>query len=84
MQSTGVILRPHLKTAKSAEIASIATIGEFGGITVSTLAEAKYFLSQGITDITYAVGIVPEKLVAQMDGQLLGQLSLPDPGRSRE
>ena len=36
----GVRLRPHLKTAKCAEVAKIATRGQFGGITVSTVAEA--------------------------------------------
>ena len=39
----GLRLRPHLKTAKSAEVAALATAGQFGGITVSTLAEARYF-----------------------------------------
>jgi D-serine deaminase-like pyridoxal phosphate-dependent protein len=58
----GVRLRPHLKTAKSAEVAKIATAGQFGGITVSTLAEARYFAGHGFRDITYAVGIVPAKL----------------------
>jgi D-serine deaminase-like pyridoxal phosphate-dependent protein len=58
----GVRLRPHMKTAKSAEAAKIATAGQFGGITVSTLAEAEYFAAHGFRDITYAVGIVPAKL----------------------
>jgi D-serine deaminase-like pyridoxal phosphate-dependent protein len=58
----GVRLRPHLKTAKSAEVARLATAGHFGGITVSTLAEAEYFWGHGISDITYAVCIVPDKL----------------------
>jgi D-serine deaminase-like pyridoxal phosphate-dependent protein len=58
----GVRLRPHMKTAKSAEAAKIATAGQFGGITVSTLAEAEYFAAHGFRDITYAVGIVPGKL----------------------
>ena len=62
MRKLGVDLRPHLKTAKSFEIAKIATNGHFGGITVSTLAEASYFLENGIKDITYAVGISPDKL----------------------
>ena len=57
-----VRLRPHLKTAKSAEVALVATAGQFGGITVSTLAEARYFAAAGFTDITYAVGIVAHKL----------------------
>ena len=58
----GVKLRPHLKTAKSAEAARIATAGQFGGITVSTLAEARYFVERGFRDLTYAVGITPAKL----------------------
>ncbi len=58
----GVRLRPHMKTAKSAEAAKVATAGQFGGITVSTLAEAEYFAAHGFRDITYAVGIVPGKL----------------------
>lgn len=59
---TGVALRPHLKTAKSIDVARIALAGNFGGITVSTLKEAEYFADHGIVDITYAVGIVPDKL----------------------
>ena len=38
MRSLKVDLKPHLKTAKSAEIAARATAGFSGGITVSTLA----------------------------------------------
>jgi D-serine deaminase-like pyridoxal phosphate-dependent protein len=57
-----VPLRPHMKTAKSIEVARLATAGQFGGITVSTLAEAEYFAGHGITDILYAVGITPQKL----------------------
>jgi len=59
---TGVALRPHMKTAKSAEVAALATAGQAGGITVSTLAEARYFAERGFADITYAVGMVPSKL----------------------
>jgi D-serine deaminase-like pyridoxal phosphate-dependent protein len=57
-----VPLRPHMKTAKSIEVARLATAGQPGGITVSTLMEAEYFFSHGITDILYAVGITPQKL----------------------
>jgi D-serine deaminase-like pyridoxal phosphate-dependent protein len=57
----GVTLRPHLKTAKSAQVAELA-LGGKGPITVSTLAEAAYFLERGFRDITYAVSIVPAKL----------------------
>lgn len=59
----GVTLRPHLKTAKSARVAELAT-GGHGPITVSTLAEAAYFAGRGFRDITYAVPIVPSKLDA--------------------
>jgi D-serine deaminase-like pyridoxal phosphate-dependent protein len=62
MKSHGVALRPHLKTAKSAEIAKYAVAGQAGGITVSTLAEAEYFLDHGFRDILYAVGILPARL----------------------
>ena len=58
----GVALRPHMKTAKSAAVARLATVGQAGGITVSTLAEAEYFAREGFRDILYAVGIVPAKL----------------------
>ena len=58
----GVALRPHMKTAKSAAVARLATAGQAGGITVSTLAEAEHFAREGFRDILYAVGIVPAKL----------------------
>jgi len=58
----GVALRPHMKTAKSADIARLATAGQNGSITVSTLKEAAYFVANGFTDITYAVGISVGKL----------------------
>lgn len=60
----GVALRPHLKTAKSAEVAKLATAGQAGGITVSTLAEAAYFARAGFLDMIYAVGITPRRLNA--------------------
>jgi D-serine deaminase-like pyridoxal phosphate-dependent protein len=65
----GVRLRPHVKTAKSMDVVVRALEGppgspehRPGGITVSTLKEAEYFLSNGVTDILYAVGIAPNKL----------------------
>jgi D-serine deaminase-like pyridoxal phosphate-dependent protein len=57
-----VPLRPHMKTAKSIDVARLVLAGQPGGITVSTLAEAEYFASHGIRDILYAVGITPGKL----------------------
>ncbi len=75
----GVQLRPHMKTAKSAEVARVATAGQNGGITVSTLTEARYFLAHGFTDITYAVGLAParieEALALVRDGAKLNVLT---------
>ena len=58
----GVKLRPHLKTLKSAQAAEALIAAGASGITVSTLKEADYFNQNGITDITYAVGMVPARL----------------------
>jgi D-serine deaminase-like pyridoxal phosphate-dependent protein len=67
----GAPLRPHVKTAKSIDVVRLAVEGQPGGITVSTLKEAEYFLDHGFTDILYAVGIVPPKLrhVASLQGR---------------
>ncbi len=62
MGKLGVDLRPHLKTAKSADVAKFVTAGQAGGITVSTLAEVEYFHTRGFSDILYAVGIAPGRL----------------------
>ena len=67
-KSLGVRLRPHMKTAKSIDVARLVRDDDNAGITVSTLKEAEYFVEHGITDVLYAVGIVPAKLdrVAQL------------------
>ncbi|PHK95936.1 alanine racemase [Pseudoroseomonas rhizosphaerae] len=57
----GVALRPHMKTAKSLDVAALAAPGH-GPITVSTLAEARYFAAGGYRDQIYAVGVTPRKL----------------------
>jgi D-serine deaminase-like pyridoxal phosphate-dependent protein len=59
----GVVLRPHMKTAKCAQVADLAAPGK-GPITVSTLAEARHFADHGFRDQIYAVGITPAKLDA--------------------
>ncbi|CAN5842346.1 DSD1 family PLP-dependent enzyme [soil metagenome] len=64
LSAAGVMLRPHLKTAKSVEIGRMAVEGHDGRITVSTLAEARYFVEGGFKDILYGVGVVPSKLPA--------------------
>lgn len=55
-----VVLRPHLKTNKSADV-SRRIGGPETPITVSTLKEAEYFLEHGWHDILYAVGIAKNK-----------------------
>src|SRR5471030_2621136 len=62
LQPFGVRLRPHLKTAKSIDVARLVIDGAQGPITVSTLREAEYFFSHGVSDLLYAVGIAPNKL----------------------
>lgn len=58
----GVTLRPHLKTAKSVEVALQVMESPQGPATVSTLKEAEFFADAGVRDIIYAVGIAPWKL----------------------
>ncbi len=66
-----VILRPHVKTSKSIEVLKVLSGGKDLPITVSTLAEARYFFAHGVRDILYAVGIAPVKLpqVAELINQ---------------
>jgi D-serine deaminase-like pyridoxal phosphate-dependent protein len=59
MAARGVVLRPHMKTAKSIDVARRAYCSGPGPITVSTLAEAEYFARHGYLDMTYAVGLAP-------------------------
>jgi len=86
----GVALRPHMKTAKSIDVARLALTGpalrhsgaglDAGSITVSTLAEAEYFVAHGIFDILYAVGITPQKLdqVAKLNATGAGDMVITD------
>ena len=62
VRALGVTLRPHVKTSKSIDVLHILAGGPAVPITVSTLAEARYFFAHGVTDILYAVGIAPVKL----------------------
>jgi D-serine deaminase-like pyridoxal phosphate-dependent protein len=59
MAARGVVLRPHMKTAKSIEVARRAYPSGPGPITISTLAEAEYFAQYGFRDMTCAVGLAP-------------------------
>ncbi len=58
----GVLLRPHVKTAKSIEVVQLALAGQPAAVTVSTLKEAENCFNNKINDILYAVGIAPHKL----------------------
>ena len=62
VEQLGVALRPHVKTAKSIDVLGVLGGGAAMPITVSTLAEARYFFERGVSDILYAVGIAPVKL----------------------
>jgi D-serine deaminase-like pyridoxal phosphate-dependent protein len=62
VRQLGVTLRPHVKTSKSIDVLRVLAGGADVPITVSTLAEARYFFAHGVTDILYAVGIAPVKL----------------------
>lgn len=62
MKALGVSLRPHLKTCKCWEIAARMLPAPQGPATVSTLREAEFFADHGVRDLTYAVGIAPNKL----------------------
>lgn len=73
-----VRLRPHIKTHKCIEVAKLQTDGR-DGVTVSTLAEARAFAANGLSDITYAVPIERGKFSEAIDivrsGVLLGLLT---------
>ena len=58
----GVPLRPHIKTAKSIDIAKKLLARNAEGLTVSTLKEADYFVDKGIFDLFYAVSLTPDKV----------------------
>jgi D-serine deaminase-like pyridoxal phosphate-dependent protein len=58
----GVALRPHVKTAKSIDVAVRLFGDQRGPVTVSTIKEAEYFMAGGFTDMTYAVGLAPDKI----------------------
>ena len=62
VRELGVTLRPHVKTSKSIDVLRVLAGGQELPITVSTVAEARYFFERGVRDILYAVGIAPVKL----------------------
>ncbi|WP_017667706.1 alanine racemase [Sandarakinorhabdus sp. AAP62] len=62
--ASGVLFRPHLKTAKSIAVADMLFGGGRHPITVSTLKEAELFGAAGFADILYAVGLSPQKIAS--------------------
>ena len=73
----GVKLRPHVKTHKCVEIANCQVGDHFGGITVSTLAEARFFGKAGYSDITWAVPIPLPRIDEAIElGKQIGRLNL--------
>ncbi len=74
----GVALRPHLKTAKSIEVALLASGGQPGPVTVSTLAEAEYLAAAGWREILYATAMAPGKVAraARLQRETGTQLTL--------
>ncbi len=62
MDELGVRFRPHVKTTKCVEVVRAQVAAGAQGITVSTLKEAEQFHAAGVSDILYAVGMVPAKL----------------------
>lgn len=66
-KALNVALRPHVKTHRCAEIAKIQTANTFGGIMVSTLAEAHFFAGNGFSDITYGVPVERGKIAEAVE-----------------
>lgn len=62
LDSLGVGFRPHVKTAKSVDVAERLFPAGRGPITVSTIKEAEYFAAAGFTDMTYAVGLALDRI----------------------
>ncbi len=72
MKALGVRLRPHVKTHKTVEIARLQVRGHFGGVTVSTLAEARACIDAGFRDLTWAVPLALDRLgeIAELDARV--------------
>jgi D-serine deaminase-like pyridoxal phosphate-dependent protein len=67
VEGMGARLRPHVKTHKCVEVARLQTSARSPALTVSTLAEARWFAARGLTDLTYAVPIEPGKFDAAIE-----------------
>lgn len=62
LKMLGVSFRPHVKTAKCAEVVEQMVEKPLGPITVSTVREAQEMAACGYRDILYAVGLSPNKV----------------------
>src|SRR4030095_17032521 len=76
IKQLGADLRPHIKTHKCIEVARIQTAGHSGAVTVSTLAEARPFATNGFSKITYAVPIESGKFNEAIEISRACELSL--------
>ena len=60
-EELSVTLRPHLKTHKCVEVALAQRALGAAGVTVSTLHEARVFAEHGLTDVTWAFPMAPDR-----------------------
>ena len=58
----GVALRPHAKTHKCLDVADRQLELGAHGLTVSTLAEARFFAAAGFSDLTWAFPLILDRL----------------------
>ncbi len=58
MKALGVKLRPHFKTHKTPYVADLQRRQGAEGLTVSTLAEARFLTEQGYDDLTWAFPLI--------------------------
>jgi len=63
----GVALRPHVKTHKCVEVASLQHERGASGFTVSTLREAEAMFAAGFDDLTWAFPLSPGAIAAALD-----------------
>ncbi|WP_271274140.1 DSD1 family PLP-dependent enzyme [Aliamphritea hakodatensis] len=72
-EALGASLRPHFKTVRAAEALKYLLPDSSSPITVSTLKEAEALISEGYTNVIYAVGISAAKLKRIKNLQHKGQ-----------
>ncbi|MFJ7285693.1 DSD1 family PLP-dependent enzyme [Pseudomonas sp. NPDC099000] len=67
MDALGVQLRPHVKSSKCLPVIQAQMAAGASGVTVSTLKEAQHCFDAGITEVMYAVAMVPGKLALALN-----------------